>query len=74
MEFLHERTGAHFRRALAPSIDRIIPSLGYVPGNIRLVVYAVNAAMNEWGEAVFWQIVKCAAARVVGNTGPECGK
>jgi hypothetical protein len=32
-----------------PSLDRIIPDLGYVPGNVRVVANIVNSAMNEWG-------------------------
>jgi hypothetical protein len=39
------------RAPFAPSLDRIDSSLGYVPGNIRLVCQIVNFAMNEWGEA-----------------------
>lgn len=33
-----------------PSLDRIVPSLGYVPGNVRIVCNLVNVAMNKWGE------------------------
>lgn len=33
----------------APSLDRIVPSLGYVPGNVRIVANIVNSAMSEWG-------------------------
>jgi len=29
-------------RALSPSLDRIVPALGYVPGNVRLVCHAFN--------------------------------
>ncbi len=34
---------------LGPSLDRIVPHLGYVPGNLRIVSNIVNIAMNEWG-------------------------
>jgi len=27
----------------SPSIDRIVPSLGYTPGNCRFILWAVNA-------------------------------
>jgi hypothetical protein len=30
-------------KAFSPSIDRIVPSLGYVPGNCRFVLWMVNA-------------------------------
>lgn len=33
----------------APSIDRIIPKLGYTIGNVRLVTYHVNVALSEFG-------------------------
>ena len=32
-----------------PSLDRIIPELGYVASNLRIVCNMVNFAMNEWG-------------------------
>lgn len=33
----------------SPSLDRIIPKLGYVYSNIRVVCYLVNTAMGNWG-------------------------
>ncbi len=45
------------RSAFAPSIDRIVPSLGYVPGNVRVVAWIVNAAMNEWGQEALMQLI-----------------
>ena len=33
----------------SPSLDRIIPSAGYVYSNIRVVCFAMNAAMGNWG-------------------------
>ena len=32
-----------------PSLDRIVPKLGYVPGNVRIVCNIANTAMNSWG-------------------------
>lgn len=44
------KTATDFRiDPLGPSLDRIIPHLGYVPGNLRVVSNIVNIAMNEWG-------------------------
>lgn len=40
----------------APSIDRINAGSDYSPANCRVVLLAVNAAMNEWGEDVFQQV------------------
>lgn len=41
-----------------PSIDRIEPKLGYVQGNVRLTVFAVNAMLLDWGEGVFRQVAR----------------
>jgi hypothetical protein len=38
------------------SIDRVNPKIGYVPKNIRLVIVAMNYAMNEFGENIFKEI------------------
>lgn len=38
------------------SVDRIDHKLGYEPSNCRLVILAVNLAMNVWGEEVFREI------------------
>jgi hypothetical protein len=38
------------------SLDRVDSSKGYVAANCRLVCYAVNLAMSNWGEEVFAQI------------------
>ncbi len=40
----------------APSLDRIIPAHGYVPGNIRVICRAMNCAMQEWGEDAVWEM------------------
>lgn len=37
----------------SPSIDRIIPEKGYVLSNIRVILYCLNAAFNNWGEDQF---------------------
>jgi hypothetical protein len=42
----------HRRAPYGPSIDRIVPSLGYTHGNVRIVCMAANFAMNEWGDEV----------------------
>lgn len=39
-----------------PSVDRIDSSLGYVPGNVRLVCTSVNLALGQWGEEAFKKI------------------
>lgn len=42
-----EETG---RRPATPSLDRKNPKGGYLLSNIRVVCFAVNAAMGDWGE------------------------
>lgn len=41
-----------------PSIDRIVPSKGYVYSNIRITAFAVNAMMGDWGEEVTLEIMQ----------------
>lgn len=39
--------GPHYNSA---SIDRVDRGKGYTPDNTRLVLWCMNAAMNQWGE------------------------
>lgn len=50
------KESSFYRRPFAPSIDRIDSSIGYTPENTRLVCYAVNAAKNEWTDAILLRI------------------
>lgn len=34
----------------SPSLDRIDPALGYLPGNVRVVVWIYNLARSSWGD------------------------
>lgn len=40
----------------SPSLDRISNSGGYTTKNVRIVLFAVNVMLNEWGLAVFEKI------------------
>ena len=42
----------------APSLDRRDPKGGYVLNNIRVVCFAVNAAMSNWGEEAVLPIME----------------
>jgi hypothetical protein len=46
---------------LAPSPDRIEPGRGYVPGNVRWVLWAINRAKGEMPDELFLRIC-CAIA------------
>lgn len=41
----------------SPSIDRIIPANGYVYSNIRIVCFAMNAALGSWGEEILRKVM-----------------
>jgi hypothetical protein len=43
-------------RAYAPSFDRIDNSKGYTIDNVRIVVFAINAMLLDWGEEVFYRV------------------
>lgn len=47
----------------APSVDRIVPELGYTKGNIRLVTYHVNVALSEFGLDELIKLAKDVAFR-----------
>ena len=49
----------------SPSLDRVIPSRGYLYSNIRVVCFAMNAAMGNWGEKVLRKIVSTWLERTV---------
>jgi hypothetical protein len=58
LPFSDERPNECSRAPMAPSIDRISPALGYVPENCRLVAFAVNVAISDWGEETFRRIAR----------------
>lgn len=60
-----------YRGAYRPSLDRIRPKLGYVIGNVRLVLVAVNVAMSDWGEDVLLDIARALVKRHSGRACKE---
>ena len=48
------------RRPFSPSLDRIDAHKPYVFENCRLVCCIVNAALSDWGDNIFWKMVKTA--------------
>ena len=45
-------------RPFAPSLDRVDSTKGYLPENCRLVCYAVNVALHQWGDEVLLRIAE----------------
>jgi hypothetical protein len=57
-------TGVRFRDPRSPSIDRIKPELGYVPGNVRIVLWAVNVGMATWGFDEYFAVARAIVDKV----------
>jgi hypothetical protein len=48
--------GNYSARPFVPSIDRLKPGGNYSEVNCRLICYAVNVALSDWGESVLLKI------------------
>src|SRR5208282_3251573 len=54
------------KRKIGPysaSLDRKIPSLGYVFSNVRLICFCLNASFGAWGEEITFEIFKAWEAK-----------
>lgn len=51
------------RAPYRPSLDRIDAGSGYTPENCRLVLFAVNTALSDWGWRVFWKIAQASVEK-----------
>lgn len=56
IEFFHKTDCRTNVDPCTPSIDRIEPELGYVKHNVRIILYAMNAMLLDWGEEIFIKI------------------
>lgn len=45
------------------SLDRVVPKLGYVRTNTRVILWALNAAFNSYGEGVYAAIARVYLAK-----------
>ncbi len=62
LKFSKNRDSGRERSPYALSVDRIVPSLGYTQENCRLVLFAVNVMLMDWGlEAIIPIAAKVAA-------------
>ena len=48
----------HLSTPFTPSLDRIDPTKGYTKNNTRLVCYAMNCCLHDFGENIFEKIAK----------------
>lgn len=46
------------KNPFAPSMDQIKPSKGYTRDNVRIVLFAINAMMSDWGSEVFEHVAR----------------
>lgn len=61
LQFTDEKVGTgRARRAFAPSLDKIDPEGAYTVDNCRLVMVAINFALNAWGEEVYLRLARAA--------------
>lgn len=58
IDFLEETASMSFMRPFAPSVDRVDCKKGYTQGNCRVVIFAVNAMMADWGEEIFNKVAR----------------
>lgn len=56
LAFSDAAAGKRQKRPFFHSLDRRDSTSGYTPDNIRVVCFAVNMAMSNWGEHVFEQL------------------
>jgi hypothetical protein len=66
LPFTIDRFSAAMRRPFVPSLDRIDSSLGYTAENCRLVLFAINVALSDWGADVFHLIATSVGKRIGG--------
>lgn len=66
MPFEWEKSEEFRRNPMRPSIDRIQPALGYVPGNVRIITVVANTALNEYGDKIMTE-VSAGWGRIMGN-------
>ncbi|MEN6306068.1 MAG: hypothetical protein ABFD96_25305 [Armatimonadia bacterium] len=51
--FFSREKGSSKCHPYCPSLDRIDNSKGYTKDNVRIVLFAVNAMLRDWGDQVF---------------------
>lgn len=54
--FFSRHEAGSFQNPYGPSFDRVVPALGYVQSNVRIVIFAINAMLSDWGEETFRKV------------------
>lgn len=54
--FSLEHEGVSVRNPYTPSFDRIDNAKGYTVDNVRIVTWAINSMISDWGEEVFYHV------------------
>lgn len=58
IRFMSKSTRSSAFNPYAPSIDRIDATKGYARENVRLVIWAINLMLCDWGEATFSNVAR----------------
>lgn len=58
IRFCTDNPSGSYMHPYAPSIDRIDPKAGYTPWNCRVVSFAINAMLSDWGTVVLERVVR----------------
>jgi hypothetical protein len=64
IEFYSPHRSAGRINPFRPSIDRINPRRGYTEDNVRVVVFAINAMLFDWGEETFVRVANAYRTRL----------
>ena len=56
--------GEYAHNPYGVSIDRIVPALGYVEGNVRLILTSLNFAINQWGLDAYLRVARSVIERI----------
>ena len=64
-------TGAGLNDPMCPTVDRIVPALGYVDSNCRMVVWIFNRARGPWADADVLKMAEAVVERVSQQTMPQ---
>lgn len=61
------------RGPFSMSVDKIRPGAGYVLGNVRAVLWCLNAACGDWGLEIIRTVMRAVEARAIVDANPETG-